>query len=184
MTLPSPRIPPLPADQWTAAARDVFAIMEGPAARESGSKFNAVLTLANHPIVAAAFLNYYKTLMENSTVPLRLREIVTLRLSSRLQSQYEWVQHVAIARQIGIDDEHIAAVQKGSDSPLWSELERAALRAVDQLGAQSNIDDAVWHQLSKHLNPQQLLELLFIIGTYAQLCWVFNALGVQLETSR
>lgn len=184
MTLPSPRIPPLSPEQWTTAAREVFAIMEGAAAREDGSRFNAVLTLANHPVVATAFLNYYKTLMESSTVPMRLREIVTLRIAWRMQSQYEWVQHVAIAKQTGIEDEHIAAIKNDSDSPLWSELERAALCAVDQLGAQSNIEDSIWNKLSKHLDRKQLMELLFIIGAYAQLCWVFNVLGVQLEATR
>lgn len=182
MTMTTPRIPPLPPAQWTSGAREVFAIMEGPAARENGSRFNAVLTLANHPELATAFLNYYKTLMATSTLPMRLREIVTLRIAWRLQSVYEWVQHVEIAKQFGIDAEHVAAVKEGAaDSPLWSSVERAALCAVDQLGMHSQIDDSVWNNLSRLLNQRQLMELLFIIGTYAQLCWVFNAMGVQLE---
>jgi hypothetical protein len=52
---------------------------------------------------------------------------------------------------------------------------------VDQLATQSQVDDATWNSLSKHLNRREMMELLFIVGTYTLLCYVFNAMGVQLE---
>jgi len=181
MTLTAPRIPPLPQAEWTAEVRDFFAIMEGPEAREKGSQFNVVLTLAHHPQIAAPFMNYYKTLSSNSTLSLRLREIVTLRVAWRLQSEYEWTQHVAFAKGAGLGDEHIEAIKQGAEPALWSALERDAIRAVDQLGSGAQIDDATWDGLSRHLDRKEILELLFIIGTYTLLCYAFNAVGVQLE---
>ncbi|HEY5760212.1 MAG TPA: carboxymuconolactone decarboxylase family protein [Steroidobacter sp.] len=182
MTLTLPRIPPLPRDQWTDAARDLFAIMEGPEAREHGSKFNVVLTLAHHPQLASAFMGYYKTLLEQSTVPLRLRELVTLRVALLQKSEYEWTQHVVISKQVGFGDEHIEAIRQGPTASLWSDLESAALQAVDQLATSANIDDATWSALGRHLNAKEQIELLFVIGTYTLLCWAFNAMGVPLET--
>lgn len=182
MTLTPPRIPPLPQDQWTDAARDLFAIMEGPEARERGSKFNVVLTLAQHPQLAIAFMGYYKTLLEQSTVALQLRELVTLRVALLQKSEYEWTQHVAIAKQVGLGDQHIEAVRKGPTASLWSELESAALQAVDQLASGANIDDATWSALGRHLTAKEQIELLFVIGTYTLLCWAFNAMQVPLET--
>lgn len=176
-----PRVPPVPPAEWTPEMRDFFAIMEGPEAREKGSQFNVVLTLANHPQMASPFMNYYKVLLSNSTLSLRLREIVTLRIAWRLQSEYEWTQHVAIGKDIGLGDEHIEAIKQGAEVAIWSDLERDAVRAVDQLGTRSQIDDETWDGLSKHLNRREMMELLFIIGTYTLLCYAFNAMGVQLE---
>jgi len=183
MSPTTPRIPPVPQAEWTPEMRDFFAIMEGPEAREKGSQFNVVLTLAQHPQIAAPFMNYYKILSSNSTLSLRLREIVTLRVAWRLQCEYEWTQHVAFGKGAGLTDEHIEAIKRGGDSILWSDLERNAIRAVDQLGIQSQIDDATWDGLSRHLARKEMMELLFIIGTYTLLCYAFNAMGVQLERS-
>jgi hypothetical protein len=67
----APRIAPVPPAEWTAEMRDFFAIMEGPEARENGSKFNVVRTLAHHPQLASSFMNYYKLLATSSTLSLR-----------------------------------------------------------------------------------------------------------------
>jgi alkylhydroperoxidase family enzyme len=156
--------------------------MEGPEARQRGSKFNVVLTLAQHPQLAIPFMEYYKTFLQQSTLPLQLRELVTLRVSLLQKSDYEWTQHVAIARQVGLGDEHIEAVRKGPTASLWSELESVALQAVDQLADGANVDDATWNALGRYLTAKEQIELLFIIGTYTLLCWAFNAMRVPLET--
>lgn len=179
--LPLPRIPPVPPAEWTEATRDVFTIIEGPTVRESGSKYNIIRTLANHPELATAWLNYYKVLLGCSTLTLRLKEIVTLRVSWRLQSEYEWTQHVKTSKRCGLSDEHIEAIKVGAELPIWAELEQLAIRAVDQLTMQSQIDDATWNGLAKHLSKKELMELLFIVGCYTTLCWAFNAMGLQLE---
>jgi 4-carboxymuconolactone decarboxylase len=182
LPFPTTRIPPLPPAEWTEEVRDFFSIMEGPDAREHGSKFNIILTFANHPLMTGAFNNYYKTFLSNSTLSLRLREIVTLRVAWRHKSLYEWTQHVAIAKTAGLTDQHIAAIQEDADNPVWSELERYAIQAVDELGARSRIEDATWDGLCRHLDRKQVMELPFIIGSYTLLCYAVNSMGVQLET--
>lgn len=181
ITLPTPRIPPVAPEEWTEEVRDVFSIIEGPLVRESGSKFNIIRTLANHPELATAWLNYYKVLLGSSTLTLRLREIFTLRIALRFESEYEWVQHVKLGKKAGLTDEHIEAIKQGAELPIWSDLERLTLRAVDQLANQSQIDDATWNGLARYLSKKELIELLFMIGAYTTLCWAFNAIGLQLE---
>ena len=176
-----PRIPPLPPAEWTAEVRDFFAIIEGPEAREKGSRFNIILTFAHHPMMAGAFNNYYKIFLSNSTLSLRLREIITLRVALRHRSEYEWTQHVAIGKAAGLDDAHIEAIKQGAEAPVWSDLERHLIRAVDDLAACSRIEDATWAGLSQHLNRKQIMELPFIVGSYTLLCYAVNSMGVQLE---
>jgi len=182
-TLPIPRIPPVARTEWTDEVRDVFAIMEGPAARDNGSKYNVMQVMANHPPLASSFLTYYKFLLAHSTLTVRVVEIVTLRVAWRQQSEYEWTQHVAIAKGIGLGEADIEAIRQGTGPATWSELERLAASAVDQLIDRQQIDDKTWDALASHLSRKEIMELLFIIGTYTMLCWAFSAMGVQLEQS-
>jgi hypothetical protein len=97
--------------------RDVFALFEGPEARDKGSRFKALMTLANHPELAQAWRNYNVFLSKDLSLPQRLGEIVILRVEWRLRSEYEWTLHA--------------------------------------------------------------VELLFLIGTYGMLAWIFSALRVE-----
>ena len=181
MTVDAPRIPPVPRAEWTEAMRDLFAIFEGPQARENGSRFKAIMTLANHPELAQAWLGYNVFLSKNLTLPQRLCEIVILRVAWRLRSEYEWTQHVVIGETLGLSKEQIEALKHDAAEPVWSELERTCLNVVDQLCANAQVEDATWSGLSKHLDRKQQLELLFLVGTYGMLAWVFNAIRVEPE---
>jgi len=43
----------------------------------------------------------------------KLRELVILRATQRCECQYAWVQHVAIARGVGVEEALIAALECG-----------------------------------------------------------------------
>lgn len=181
MTADPPRIPPVARADWTDAMRDLFAIFEGPAARENGSRFKAIMTLANHPELAQAWLHYNVFLSKNLSLPQQLCELVILRVAWRLRSEYEWTQHVVIGEALGLSKDQIEAIKQGADASPWSELERLCLRLVDELCGNAQVEDATWDALSQHFDRKQLLELLFLIGTYGMLAWVFNALRVEPE---
>ncbi|TAL03934.1 MAG: carboxymuconolactone decarboxylase family protein [Rhodospirillaceae bacterium] len=179
----SPRISPLPPAEWTEAAREVFSIIEGPKARENGTRFKIILTLANYPDLAIPYLNFSKCLLKTSSLSDRIREIVTLRVAHLYRSEYEWDQHVISAIRIGMTEAEIAAVKVGAAAIGWSDLERQLLRAVDELRADSTITDETWNALAAHLDQRQLMDLLFTVGGYAMLAMFLNAAGVELEDS-
>lgn len=177
----SHRIPAVPRDRWTDATREVFARFGGPDAAQVGSKYNVIQLCAHHPQLATLFLSYSQYFLHEALLPPRLREIVVLRIAWLRRCDYEWARHVEMAREYGLGPEHAEAVKEGSEHPVWSELERYALRAVDQLAETSNLDDVVWHALAAEFGHAELLELLFLIGTYTTLAWVMNATGLKLE---
>jgi alkylhydroperoxidase family enzyme len=181
MSTQAPRIPPVPSAEWTDAMRDLFAIFEGAEARERGSRFKAIMTLANHPELATSWLNYNVFLSKNLSLPKRLCEVVILRVAWRLRSEYEWTQHAVIGEAMGLSKQEIEAIKHNPDAPAWPELERLSMKAVDELCSDARVEDATWDGLSRLLDRKQLLELLFLTGTYAMLGWVFNALRVEPE---
>jgi 4-carboxymuconolactone decarboxylase len=198
-----PRMPPLGRAEWTDEARKMFTLFEGPDAYEEGSKSNIFLAMARHPKLGSSFFKYSGRLLMTSTVDAALREIVILRLAWLYRSPYEWAQHVEFSLSPqDIDPDyieaykrgevktegqgkltmaHIEAVKCGADDPIWTALQADAIRAVDQLKETGHIEDATWDGLSSALSEQQLLELIFFMGTYAMLAWVLNALGIEPE---
>lgn len=184
--VPSPpenpaRILPLPREEWTDDAREVFAFWGEPDAWENGSKTNLMMVLANHPALGRAFNVFGKHLLIDSSLPVRPRELVVLRMSWHLGAAYEWHYHVGYALNIGMSLEEIEAIGVGPGAGNWNEVDRAVLQAVDQLWERSRIEDDTWAALSRNFDRHQLMDLVFTIGNYVMVSWGIAALGIQLE---
>ncbi|MET1757143.1 carboxymuconolactone decarboxylase family protein [Novosphingobium sp. RD2P27] len=175
------RIPPLPREKWTDAAREVFTFWGEPGAEENGSQTTSQMVLANHPPLAMAFNRFGKHLLIDNTAPSWARELVTLRVAWHLKSQYEWHYHVGYALNLGMTLEQVADVGVGPDAGSWSEVDAALLRCVDELWENSRVTDATWSVLAQHYSTEQLMDLIFALGHYVMLGWAFAAFGVQLE---
>jgi 4-carboxymuconolactone decarboxylase len=180
----TPRIPPLPPEDWDEGAKDVFGFMVGREDWETGSGSYLLRTLANHPQTGLAYLTLGRQLLERSRLPDRARELLTLRIAILCDTPYEWVNHVLPARLAGLSDEEIEAIRTGAAHPIWGDLDRAILTAIDQLFGRHQIDDATWGALAGAYDRQQLIDLVFTIGHYAMTSWAINVFGIQLDDAR
>jgi 4-carboxymuconolactone decarboxylase len=178
---PAVRIPPLPREEWTDAAREVFAFWGEPGAWENGSKTNMQMVMANHPPLAMAFNNFGRHILIDNAVPAWARELLTLRIAWHMRLQYEWHYHVGYALNLGMTLEQIAAVGIGPDAGSWSEPDAAVLRLVDELWQTSRVTDATWAALAAHYTRPQLMDLVFTLGQYVMLGWGIAAFGIQIE---
>jgi 4-carboxymuconolactone decarboxylase len=110
-----PRIAPLARNEWTDAAREVFGFWEGPEGRANGSRSATMMTLANHPKLAMRVLKLGKYILIDSSLSLRQKELIVLRVSWRYRCDYEWAHHVHSARKLGMTDLEF-------DDETWSTL--------------------------------------------------------------
>ena len=177
----TPRIKPQGPDEWSDKAREMFAFFEGPEAYDKGSSHNIMRTFAHHPKLTFAWTKFNGRMLAAPSIEPRLREIVVLRIAHRYDSRYEWAQHVDMGRELGIGPEHLEAIKAGPEHPMWSDFERTALRAADQMNTQAKIDDATWDALAAEFDTKQMLEFMFIVGAYSMLAWIFNSIGVEPE---
>lgn len=176
-----PRIVPPPRAEWTDATRAVFAFWGEPGAWDNGSKTNIVNVFANHPALATAYNAFGKHLLVDSTLPVWPRELVVLRVSWLVKSEYEWHYHVGYALAAGMTLAQVAAIGEGPDAPGWNDDDRAVLRACDELWETSRITDATWAALDRQFSRHQIMDLVFTIGQYVMLSWAIAAFGIQLE---
>jgi AhpD family alkylhydroperoxidase len=137
--------------------------------------------MLHHPRLAGPFLTYNNVLLTKPALDPRARELMVLRVAWRTRSKYEWVQHVKLAPRWGITPEEIEAIALGADADMWTPLERDLLAATDQLLDRYRIDDDTWTRLAEHLDEAQLVEVVFVVGTYTCLAMAFNSFGLQLE---
>jgi 4-carboxymuconolactone decarboxylase len=176
-----PLLAPVPREGWTDQIRQFFAIMEGPQTIVEGTRFNAQAIMANHPELVTAWVGYNKFIARDLELADSLREIAILRIAWNLQAGYEWYQHRLIGRRAGLSAAQLAAISEAPDSPIWSDEERWIIRCADEMHARSEASEETITALLAHFGPRQLLEILWTIGTYGMLGWIFNSLHIPIE---
>jgi 4-carboxymuconolactone decarboxylase len=185
-----PRIPPRPTADWNAEVFDALTVLRPPGtARPTGEQrdrprerpaSNLVGVLAWHPGLTKAFLVFNNHLFR-STLSDRVREMVTVRVAWLRRGEYEWAQHVQMARAAGMPETEIDAISQGPDSGVWGPLDAALLRSVDEIVADRCISDATWTLLAEHLDRAQLMDLVFTVGAYDMLAMACNTFGLELD---
>lgn len=176
MRLSKPRIPPLEQKDWSPEAAELMKPF-----LKQGRIFNIFKTLTNHPDLAKRWLVFANHILGKSTLAVRERELIILRIGFLCQSGYEWGQHVLIARQAGMTDAEIRSCKTGPTTPGLSELDRLLLQATDELRADAHVSDTTWAGLSKLLNTKQMMDVVFTVGQYNLVSMALNSFGVQAD---
>ena len=99
-----------------------------------------------------------------------------------VRAPFEWGEHVIKGKEeAGLTAEDTERLTIGSSAPGWDELDRAVVKAMEELHAQAMICDETWDVLARHLTDHQLLELPMLAGQYHKVAYVQNSLRVRLR---
>ena len=146
----------------------------------NGRIFNVFKVLAHHPKLLKRWTPFAGHVLGKQTLPFRDRELLILRIGWLNQAEYEWAQHVEIAKRAGITAEEIERVKRGPGAG-WSAHEGALIQAVDDLYENSVVSDQTWGTLAASLSIEQLMDLVFTVGQYNLVSWALNSFGVPLD---
>ena len=172
----APRIHPLPENERDDRARELLAQAGGPAAGAT----NIFATLVRHPGLFRWWLPFGGKLLAGK-LPARDRELLILRTGWNCRSDYEWAQHVRIARAAGVSDDEIARVPAGAAGEGWSALDALLMTAADELHRDACLSDPTWVALAEHYDERQMVEVPMLVGHYHLVAFTLNSLGVQVE---
>ncbi len=112
----------------------------------------------------------------------RLRELAVLQVARNADCEYEWVQHVAVGRDVGLSEAQIAAVAEGKfEHPALDELQRAVLRFTSEVVLRTRVSDEIFGAVSAHLSPREIVELLLTIGDYLMIARLMTTLELDLD---
>ena len=171
-----PRIRPLTEAEWTPGQR---AFLQPRA--DAGTLYNVFTTFATHEKLFGQWIPFGTYILRDSTLSARDREIAILRIGWLCRAEYEWAQHVRIARTAGVTEDEIGRIMAGPSAPGWSAFDATLLRAVDELHAEACIGGATWEALSETYSQQQMMDLVFTVGQYNLVSMALNSFGVQLD---
>jgi alkylhydroperoxidase family enzyme len=169
------RIGPLTEDELDDEKRELLA-----GVTLVGGTINIFRTLVRHPGLFRKWMPFGGKLLAGK-LGARDRELAILRTGWHVRSEYEWGQHVGIAKRVGVTDEEITRVVQGPDAPGWTVAEAAVLRAADELHHDSCVSDTTWSTLTDHFDEKQLIELVMVVGHYHMVGFALNTLGVERE---
>ncbi len=141
---------------------------------------NVLGTMAHHPALAQAYFTFNGHLLGATTLSERQRELLIMRVAAVRECGYEWIQHLFMARDAGLSDEEIGRIAYGPNAPMWSELDAALLRAVDEL-MDGGIQAETWSTLSAELDHQQMLDVIFTVGGYDILARMMKSLELPID---
>jgi alkylhydroperoxidase family enzyme len=145
-----------------------------------GSPPNLYRALANHPPLVAAWTEFARAIRYESRTPRALRELVILRGAQLMQSEYEWAQHLKMARKAGVREGQIAALAQWKNSSEFDAKEKAALALAEEV-TNGKVTDATHAEVLKHFDRQDYVELSLTAAFYAMVGRMLDAMEVQLE---
>lgn len=185
----TPRIAPRPTTDWDAEVDEAFSVlrahapagMQAQASQSARPQSNILGIYAWHPNFIEGWMPFSNHL-RNSTLSDAQREIIIIRTTWLGRGEYEWAQHVRMSKAGGyLTDTQIDGLSEGPEASVWNEDESALVSAVDEFCTNKMISDGTWAILAKSFDRQQLIDLVFTIGTYDMHCTAFNTLGLELE---
>jgi 4-carboxymuconolactone decarboxylase len=174
----TPRLEPLPADEWDDDTRDALSPLLPADRANPRDAGNVLSTLVRNPGLTRGYLEFNAHLLLHSTLSPRVREVALLRAVHARRSQYLWDHHVPIALRAGLTPAVIESIRKDE---VIDPIDGLVVRAVDEVEESSTLTDATWSQLRECFDEQQVLDLVFTIGCYQLLAVAVNVFGIQPE---
>jgi 4-carboxymuconolactone decarboxylase len=162
-------IPYADEDPHDERVRDVLARLPEP-------RINLFRMLANAPALIGPSLRLGEAILTKGDLDPQLRELVILHAARLTGTEYEWVQHEGIARLIGVDEEEIAAVDRG-ETDRWPALGLVTALLHDH----GTPPPELVKQVEAELGRAQLIELLLVAGYYAMLGGVMRAVALDVD---
>lgn len=120
------------------------------------------------------------TLLGKLQLDAKLRELCLLHAVKLAGGEYEWMQHVPIAHDLGASTAQTNALDRGDEgAACFSATEQAALLFTRELVTRGKGSPAALTAVRKHLSEREVVELILMTGFYVMLARLTETLGVE-----
>jgi alkylhydroperoxidase family enzyme len=144
---------------------------------------NVFRMMANADTAFRPWMRWGGVLLNDLALDPLLRELAILRVARLTpHADYEWIQHVPIARSVGATEEQVGAIERGEvDADCFTPDERAVLRFTTEVVRDVRASDEVFSALAERLTAREVVELLMVIGQYMMLARVMATTDMELD---
>ena len=130
---------------------------------------------------AGGFLALGSALLRENELDSQLREIAILRVGILSRAGYEVHQHKRVARQVGMSEATIAALEVGADTTVLTDDERLVLEFTDVVFRDVKAPDALFQKVATRFGHRQTAELVLTIGFYMLVSRFLENFEVDIE---
>lgn len=145
-----------------------------------GKPLNIYRAIGNNPEALYGLRTFLGTLWRDSGLDPEQRELVILAVTTEIDSAYEFHQHVAIAREVGIADSDILALVD-DDLDGFDRGDRTLIRYARAV-VRGTVDDDCHAALVASHGPETIVGVAALAGGYLLVGRLLSALGVETET--
>lgn len=134
---------------------------------------------------AGAMINYSRlggSLLFKGALDPVLRELVILRVGQLCGSDYEWHQHVSVARAVGMNEATLKAMAD-QDFATLTEEQRCALKFAEEIKRDSGASAETFGEACRYFSPEQLTELCLVTGYYIMTAGFLRSFEIEIEDS-
>ena len=110
-----------------------------------------------------------------------LREMAITRAGILCNSPYEVHQHRKVSKRVGMPEEKIKALDVGSSSPVFSDIEKLVLKFTEETVLQRKVSDETFAAISIHFSHELLVELSIAACCYIAVSIFLNNFEVDIE---
>ena len=145
-------------------------------------QFNLFRMLAHAGTTGKRVLSLGNALLSQQELPPKLRELAILQVAHESGADYEWVQHVALARSVGVTQAQIEAIEQGSlPGSLFTGQEQQVLLFTKEVYRDSTISDEDFATMTQAFTSREIVELLLTAGYYMMLARFMRVLEIDID---
>ncbi len=153
------RLPFVDPETAPERVRDTFALLT--------HQLNIFKMAAHAETCFRPLLRLGNAILGSQQLDAKLREFAIMLAARLCSAEYEWVQHVPIAKATGMTEEQIAALERVElEAECFNEVEKATLRFIAEVVEQVKASDETFAELKRHLSDREVVELIITIGYY------------------
>ena len=141
---------------------------------------NLYRILAHQPQILRAWTEWNNELRHGCALPRALREIIFLQSALLQNADYEWAQHLPMARNAGLTEDKIAAIRTGGTRE-FDEPERAVLRATNEI-TDGGLSDGAFAEMQGCFSAAEMIEIIVTASHACMLGRVIRAIGVTAQS--
>ncbi len=144
---------------------------------------NVFRMMTRAPASFEQFLDLAMSVLLASELDARKREIAVLRVAHVTHSNYEWVQHVEVAKQTGVTQDEIDLI--GVDGKVTGLDDEGNLlcRVADEISLQVRLSDEALSEIVTRYGERQATELILCCSYFNMLSRFLESTRVQLENT-
>lgn len=141
-----------------------------------GKMLRPFAVLLHRPDLARAVADLGTVIRYQGMLSGHVRELAIFTTAIERDCEYEWVAHLPLAREAGVSEETLDAVQHRT--PVADPSDAAVVEFVRELCRTGRVGDATFEAAAKTYGEEGTVELVATVGYYTMMAFVMSAFAV------